>query len=239
MVGCPRNRISSSSRACRTAGSTKLRPELAVRRYGTKVDWRGYAGGSVWHSWYLTNVGCVGPSFIAAVRHFHWHHTIYLRGSRPPPTVMLQRPKHATIFVPQGHSQRRPEEHDRRRTDDLAIEGTREDWPRRRSNPDAARPQPRTERGRPSGSAPSSPRAASSCGGRPPDEGADARGPRRPLGRRPPRLDAAGPPVGPRPQPFPRSGSRMTAIRGSNATVTDSLASLGPDDRLRLKQRTR
>ena len=32
---------------------------------------------------------------------------------------------------------------------------------------------------------------------------------------------------------------RMTAIRGSNATVTDSLASLGPDDRLRLKQRTR
>ena len=28
----------------------------------------------------------------------------------------------------------------------IAIEGTREDWPRRRSNPDAARPQPRTER---------------------------------------------------------------------------------------------
>ena len=28
----------------------------------------------------------------------------------------------------------------------IAIEGTREDWPRRRSKPDAAQPQPRTER---------------------------------------------------------------------------------------------
>ena len=46
MVGCPRNRISSSSRACRTAGSTKLRPELAVRRYGTRVDWRGTLEGA-------------------------------------------------------------------------------------------------------------------------------------------------------------------------------------------------
>ena len=138
MVGCPRNRISSSSRACRTAGSTKLRPELAVRGYGTRVDWRGTLEGASSIRGTSRNVGCVGPSLIAAVRHFHWHPTIYLRGSRPPPTVMLQRPKHATIFVPQGHSQRRPEEHDRRRTDDrhrgdargLALGGARTLTPR-------------------------------------------------------------------------------------------------------------
>ena len=70
MVGCPRNRISSSSRACRTAGSTKLRPELAVRRYGTRVDWRGTLEGASGIRGLYTNVGCVGPSLAAAVRHF-------------------------------------------------------------------------------------------------------------------------------------------------------------------------
>ena len=71
----------------------------------------------------------------------------------------------------------------RRRTDN-SHRGDARGLARRRSNPDAARPQAENRTGTPSGSAPSSPRTANQSvvpdhvGGRPPDEGADARRPR-------------------------------------------------------------
>ena len=46
----------------------------------------------------------------------------------------------------------------------IVIEGTREDWLRRPSNPDVAGPQPRTQPADPSGSVPSSTRTAARCG---------------------------------------------------------------------------
>ena len=117
----------------------------------------------------------------------------------------------------------------RRRTDNR-HRGDARGLARRRSNPDAARPQSRKPNGHtfwfgaelaPDGNQSVVP---DHFGGRPPDEGADARRPRG--DRLVDVLLAWMPPDHP-------------LVRGSNATVTDSLASLGPDDRLRLKQRTR
>ena len=181
MVGCPRNRISSSSRACRTAGSTKLRPELAVRGYGTRVDWRGTLEEASGIRGPYTNVGCVGPSFARrSDTLLASYHT--LRRSRPHPTVMLQPTETRDEFVPpRALSAPSGGTMTRRRTDDR-HRGDARGLARRRSNLDAARPQPQTERAHLLGSAPSSPRTATSLwfritseAGRPLDEGADAR----------------------------------------------------------------
>ena len=125
-----------------------------------------------------------GPTLLLAS-----YHT--LRRSRPHPTVMLQPTETRDEFVPpRALSAPSGGTMTRRRTDNR-HRGDARGLARRRSNPDAARSQAENRTGTPSGSAPSSPRTATSLWfritseGRPPDEGADARRPRgdRLLGR--------------------------------------------------------
>ena len=81
-----------------------------MRGYGTRVDWRGTLEGASGIRGFLTNVGCVGPSFARRSDTFlASYHT--LRRSRPHPTVMLQPTETRDEFVPPiGGSQRRSEE---------------------------------------------------------------------------------------------------------------------------------
>ena len=117
----------------------------------------------------------------------------------------------------------------RRRTDNR-HRGDARGLARRRSNPDAARPQAENRTGTPSGSAPSSPRTATSLWFRITSEAV--------------RRMREQTPAGPAATAWSTSsslGCRRTTRWYEDRTlrVTDSLASLGPDDRLRLKQRTR